>query len=110
MLDTVIGLERPKDYESSQGARFNVKFEKNRGFFGDDAKSFECHLCTDEKGQFFWSTKPIEESLYERVIILSDDGLDQKEMAEELGIHKGTVSKYLKRARLEGRLNNKESK
>jgi DNA-binding CsgD family transcriptional regulator len=104
VLDTVITLERTKDYDSSQGARFNVKFEKNRGFFGDDAKAFECHLRTDEKGLLFWSTQPIEESLYERVIILFNDGLEQKEIAEELDIHKGTVSKYLKRAGQEGKL------
>ncbi len=44
VLDTVIFLERPKDYESNPGARFNVKFEKNRGFFGEDAKPFEVRL------------------------------------------------------------------
>jgi RecA-family ATPase len=32
VLDTVIGLRRPDDYRSDQGARFEVTFEKSRGF------------------------------------------------------------------------------
>lgn len=104
VLDTVILLERPKDYESSQGARFNVRYEKNRGFFGDDAKPFECQLSVDTKGLLNWSTKSLEASTYERVTTLHNDGLSQKEISEELGIHKGTVSKYVKNARQEGKL------
>lgn len=110
VLDTVIALERPKDYDPNQGARFNVRYEKNRGFFGDDAKPFECQLSTDEKGQSYWKTIALEESIYERVILLFNEGLEQKEIAEELDIHKGTVSKYVTRARQEGKLTKREAK
>src|SRR5262249_32309865 len=41
VLDSVISLRRPQDYQPEQGARFEVHFEKSRGFFGDDARSFE---------------------------------------------------------------------
>jgi len=104
VLDTVIFLQRPDDYESNQGARFNVRYEKNRGFFGEDAKPFECQLCDDGNGQFYWTTKSLEECTYEKVITLTNDGLRQKEIVAELGINKGTVSKYVSRAKQEGLL------
>ena len=34
VLDTVIVLKRPADYTPEHGARFEVHFEKSRGFFG----------------------------------------------------------------------------
>ena len=37
VLDTTIAMRRPKDYEPSEGCRFEVHFEKSRGFTGDDA-------------------------------------------------------------------------
>src|SRR5262249_29732034 len=44
VLDTVISLRRPLDYDASQGARFEVHFTKSRGFFGDEASPFEAWL------------------------------------------------------------------
>jgi hypothetical protein len=41
VLDTVISLRRPGDYSPEQGARFEVHFEKTRGFYGEDAQAFE---------------------------------------------------------------------
>lgn len=103
VLDSVITLERPKDYESSQGARFIVKYEKTRGFFGDDARPFEAHLVGIE-GQSSWQIKTLEESTYEQVYSLANEGLSQKEISLDLGIHKSNVSRHLKRARDEGLL------
>jgi hypothetical protein len=103
VLDTVIGLERPKDYESTQGARFIVKYEKARGFFGDDAKSFEAHLVNVEE-QASWQVKAVEESTYEKVYALANEGASQSEIVDELEVHKSTVSRHLKRARQEGLL------
>ncbi len=104
VLDTVITLERPKDYESNQGARFNVKYEKNRGFFGDDAKPFEARLCTNQNDVFYWEVLSLEEGNYQRAVTLANDGLKQKDIAIELGLNKGTISKYMSQARQEGLL------
>lgn len=95
VLDTVIELKRPNDYEPSQGARFEVHFKKTRGFYGDDAKPFEAQRC--ENGT--WTTKSLEESNYTKIVELFNDGLIPKEICVELGITKGTVSKNLKKAR-----------
>jgi hypothetical protein len=44
VLDTVISLRRPEGYEAPEGARFEVHFEKSRGFTGGDAIPFEASL------------------------------------------------------------------
>lgn len=104
VLDTVITLERPKDYDSSQGARFIVKFEKSRGFFGDDAKPFEAQLCNDEKGDSNWSITSIEESTYEKVVSMLNQNMSHTDIKDELGVNKSTVSRHATRARQEGLL------
>ena len=38
VLDTVISLRRPSDYCPEEGARFELYFEKCRGFYGDEAQ------------------------------------------------------------------------
>ena len=45
VLDTVISLSRPPGYSASEGARFEVRFTKSRGFWGRDAEPFEARYC-----------------------------------------------------------------
>jgi putative DNA primase/helicase len=104
ILDTVIGLRRPSDYEQSQGARFEIHFEKTRGFCGADAEPMEAALVADSQGRMAWTTKPLEDALYERVIELHGDGLSQKEIADEVERDKSRVSRMIKRAKAEGRI------
>jgi putative DNA primase/helicase len=47
VLDTVIKLMRPDDYEPNQGARFEVHLTKARGMIGDDAAPFEARLSVE---------------------------------------------------------------
>jgi hypothetical protein len=101
VLDTVIGLERPKDYEPIQGARFVVKYEKARDLYGDAAKPFVAHLIGDG-AQASWQVKAMEESTFDRVCVLTNEGYTQSEIVEKLGINKSNVSRHLKHAREEG--------
>ena len=48
VLDTVIGLRKPPDYQADQGARFEIHFEKARGFYGPEAEPFEARLMGDQ--------------------------------------------------------------
>ena len=41
-------LRRPLDYSAEQGARFEIHFEKSRGFQGLDAEPFETQLLGDQ--------------------------------------------------------------
>ena len=106
VLDTVIALKRPDDYKAEQGARFIVTYEKSRGFYGDEAKSFEAHLTVDQHNKPCWVTRDIEESTYYKVINMLNDGMSQKEIVNELDIHKSNVSRHAQRAKAEGLLKN----
>ena len=41
ILNSVIALKRPPDYQASQGARFEVYYEKARDFCGADTDPLE---------------------------------------------------------------------
>ena len=102
VLDTVIHLKRPGDYRPEEGARFEVHFEKARGIYGDDVKPFETMLVTNPDGIQEWTMKDLEESLTQRIASLLNEGIPQHEIAEMLGVAKGTVSKHKNRAKSQG--------
>ncbi|MGM0913282.1 MAG: AAA family ATPase [Pseudomonadota bacterium] len=104
VLDTVIALKYAKGDDSPQGARFELHFEKNRGFYGDEAKAREVSLVSDEKGNTVWGWQHLNDSTFDRVVDLLNEGLSQKEVATELEINKGTVSKYARKAKEAGLL------
>ncbi len=105
ILDTVINLRRANDYRHEDGAVFEVHFEKARGIYGDDVAPFIAQLSTDEHGVQCWLTQSLEDSTFEKIISLNKEGLTQKEIAEELGKNKSTISRHLKRAKREGLIN-----
>ena len=98
ILDTVLTLKRPAEYNPADGAVFEVHFEKTRDMHGDDAEPFEARLQTDALGQSTWIYSSVEDSTFDRVVSLANEGLSQKEIAEELGINKSTVSRHYRRA------------
>lgn len=104
ILDSVINLRHASDYTADKGACFEVHFEKNRGIYGDDIKPIEASLITRPDGIQSWAVKDVEDSLTEKVAAYLNDGIPQKEIAEMLGVTKGTVSKHKKKAYQEGLL------
>ena len=106
VLDTVISLKRPTDYIQEEGARIEFHFEKNRALLGDEVKPFEARLesNTNKDGleTLKWTWKSLEDSTYDSVCRLANEGLANWEICKELEIHKSTVSKYVKRGKEEG--------
>ncbi len=98
LLDVVIGLSRPKDYDPTQGAVFVAEFTKARNLLGDEAESIELALVGDED-RAEWTYRTVEVSTYERVVALAKEGLTQGEIANELEINKSTASRHLRKAR-----------
>jgi hypothetical protein len=80
VLDTVIALRRPDDYQPGEGARFALHFEKSRGFHGDEAKPFEARLTPGG-----WTTRDLADADMARVVVLSGEGLSVRDIAAELG-------------------------
>jgi len=103
VLDTVIGLRRPDDYRSDQGARFEIVFEKARGFYGDGAQSFEAKYETRDKAAF-WTRTELTDAELKRVADAIRDGMSVREAADELGMSKSKVGRLLDQARQKGML------
>lgn len=98
LLDVVIGLSRPNDYDPSQGAVFVAEYTKARNLTGPDAQSLEFKLGgTEDRAE--WECRTVEASTYDRVVALTRDGLKPAEICAELEIHKSNVSRHLKAAR-----------
>lgn len=103
ILDTVIVLRKPNDYDPKAGARFEVHYEKARGFYGDEASPFEAWL-KEEQGKMTWQVQEIETLQLNSLIDLYKDGLKQREIAQELGLGLGTVNRWIRRAKEEGKV------
>jgi hypothetical protein len=99
LLDVVLSLRHPTDYDPAQGAVFEVHFEKARGLYGDDTKPFEAKLTADQDGQQTWVTRDVVQTTLERVIELKGLGMKQNDIASELGVNKSTVCRALKKAK-----------
>lgn len=95
VLDTVICLKRPDGYESSQGARFEVHFDKARGLFGKDAEPFEA-LCSVNRGKAVWSASKIINADLKRIEPLFASGMSVRQIAEETGLSKSKVDRLVK--------------
>jgi len=101
VLDTVIALKRPNDYVATEGARFEVHFEKARGLQGDEMQTIEAQMET-RNGAVIWTTKDLNNRLTEQVAVCLQGGLSVRKAATELGISKSTVSRHKKKAEADG--------
>jgi len=99
ILDVVISLRRPADYSPTDGACFEVHFEKARHLYGESMNPIEAKLSTDEIGLQSWLVRSVEDSTFDRVVALAKEGLSQKEIADELGVNKSTVSRHFRKAK-----------
>lgn len=103
ILDTVIALRRPHDYSPKEGARFEVHLEKARGLYGDAAAPFEASLVTEGVSSR-WIWKPLEDAQLTRAVVMFQDGLSVRDVAEELGITKSTAGRLRRKAIEDGSL------
>lgn len=98
LLDVVIRLSRPIDYDPKQGARFELIFTKARNLYGDQAEGLEITLNEDNEGAAVWHFTTLEGSTYQRVIDLANEGISQSEIARELDVNRSTVNRHYRKA------------
>lgn len=96
VLDTVIRLSHPDDYDPTDGARFLVTFTKSRGIFGADVEPFEAKL---DDGK--WTCEDTNELIEAEVMARLAEGKSLREVGAELGINKNKVARI--RDRVSGR-------
>jgi putative DNA primase/helicase len=104
VLDSVIALRRPQDYRAEEGARFEVHFEKHRGFYGADAEPFEARY-EERDGAAVWTRRTIADVEMKRVVDAMGDGMSLRNAATELGMSKSKVERLKAKAKERGLLN-----
>ena len=102
ILDTVLCLKRPSDYQSTEGARFEIHFEKARGLMGDDVRPIEALLTADADGSQKWVARSVEDAEMKRAVMLKEEGASQADIAEEMSLSRHQVNRLLKRAETAG--------
>jgi putative DNA primase/helicase len=91
VLDTVISLRRPPDYSPTQGARFEVHFEKARGFYGLEAEPFEAQLIDRE-----WRIGPVKSGDDPDTLkALHRQGMSIRDISDRTGVPRSTVHRKL---------------
>ena len=98
VLDTVIALRRPADYEPDQGARVEVHLEKARGLAGPEASPFEARLIAAPGGGLTWSVTDLRDANRERAEGLLAEGMSIRDVAEETGLSRSAVHRLKKAA------------
>jgi hypothetical protein len=86
VLDLVMAIRRPADYQPAEGARFEIHFEKARDLYGEATNPIEARLHVDDLGVARWDCRPVELSELHRVARLLKAGLNATDIACELGI------------------------
>ena len=104
VLDTVIALRHPQDYRPDDGARFEVHFEKHRGFYGVDAEPFEARYEERDRAAI-WTRATIADADLKRVTDAIGGGMSIREAAAELGLSRSRVERLKGKAREQGLLN-----
>lgn len=100
LLDVVLKLARPADYDPKDGSVFVMELTKARHLIGEDAESLELALKVDDyTKRASWEWKTATEGTFSRVVALANEGLKQHEIADELGINKSNVSRAMKKGR-----------
>ena len=95
VLDTVISLRRPDGYEPREGARFEVHFEKSRGFTGSDATPFEASLQAAD-GAISWQTADLKQDDKAAAFEMFAAGQKPTEVAREIGVDRSTAYRWQK--------------
>jgi putative DNA primase/helicase len=103
VLDTVIHLTRPSDYQVNEGARFELHFEKARGLIGDPIKPFEARLDV-RNGKAQWTVRELEDVKLVLAEELFNAGISVRDAAKELRVSKSQAHRLRTTLRQLGKL------
>lgn len=106
LLDVVISLKQPDDYQPEQGANFEIHFEKTRHFAGEDAITFQVQLKEHDDGTWEWEmlNARTDPELIEIAQLMSQ-GKTIAQIVDYTGLSKSQVETRMKKARQAGLVN-----
>lgn len=99
LLDVVLALKRPPESSQSEGACFEIRFEKNRHLVGADVAPIKVQLIKNVDGKQDWKWEVAQDqsnAKLKEMIRLKKLGLNQSQIAEEIGVDRSTVSRAMK--------------
>jgi hypothetical protein len=95
ILDWTINLKRPADYDPSEGARFDVHFEKHRDFTGEDSEPM-CVTFKADETSVRWEWRNYRESISQNIHEMKRAGMSAPQIAESVHRSLFFVKKILK--------------
>lgn len=104
-LDTVIHLKRPEEYDASEGAVFNVKFDKHRHFAGEHARSFKCAIKVDDNNKVSWDISDFKDVATEEVLTawcMASPDITYVKLESKLGISKSSIQRTISHSVING--------
>ena len=93
VLDTVIALRRPQDYQQSEGMRAEIVFEKCRTILGKHADPFEVRLERDEKSGAIWTMRGVDDVELLRASELFGQGFSVSDVRDEMQISRSKAGR-----------------
>ena len=98
ILNWVIQMQHPKDYQPSENLRAELYFRKTRGNWGVLAAPFEVRLETHDY-QSVWTMKDLGSAVADAVVRLKQErGMSYSDIGKELGIAKSWAKTLYDRA------------
>jgi putative DNA primase/helicase len=94
LLDTVVTLKHPADYNPSEGLRCEVHFEKTRSMLGNAAKPCEVRMENGPDGRVVWTWRDLEDAKAEQAAALFAEHMSVRDVAEEVGISKSQAGRF----------------
>jgi AAA domain len=97
VLDLVLALRRPADWQPSDGARFEIHVEKSRSLHGPSVEPIVAHL---QGAQWQWNA--VRTATLDRGVALLKDGLSAEAVGRALGISRASAFRLQRKARQHG--------
>jgi putative DNA primase/helicase len=102
ILDTVVALKKPDDYDPAEGMRVAIEFEKSRNLDGGEIPSIEVKLTTDNQTAVFVVTETQTDPI-SIVHELLATGATRSEILKAVNMDRFQISRLQKKAESMGR-------
>ena len=102
ILDTVIALKKPDDYDAADGMRCELVFEKARNLDGGDVTTLAVEFST-ASGKAVFTANEIKADVISQVHDLIKDGANRGEISKATGLDRFQLRRLQDRAKLQGR-------
>ncbi len=97
VLDVVMVLKRPEEYQANEGARFDLLFEKSRNLTGEDVTPLSVALQSDGD-KITWKWSPAENAIVDRISELIKDGATRRDIQDETALSRFALKRLVDQA------------